>query len=99
MALTPYKDKTLAECKDLKVSVVLTNTNGYKYIYIQGPGITYDAGYDRYSLYLGKKCSDKFDVEQKVTKDCVIRLTVNADGEERWKLGRAEVELMSVDDL
>lgn len=99
MALTPYKDKTLAECKGLKVSTVQINTNGYKYICIQGPGITYDAGYTMYTLYLGKRCSDKFEADQKVTKDCVIRLTVNADGEERWKLGRADIELMSVDDL
>lgn len=105
MALSPYKDKSLAECKGLTITTVQkSKENGYKQVYIQGPGIDYGTDSEgkprtMFCLLLGKECAELFEFNKDVSRDCVIRLTVNADGEERWKLGRPGLTFKSVDDL
>lgn len=105
MSLSPYQDKSLAECKGLTITTVQkSKINSYKQVYLQGPGIEYGTGEDgkprtMFCLLLGKECAEVFELNKDVSRDCVIRLTVNADGEERWKLGRPGLTFKSVNDL
>jgi hypothetical protein len=104
MALSPYKGKTLAECKDLSFGAVRTNKNGYKYIPVKGPGLEYEKTAEGetlpyYCLYLGVQMGETVKVGEKVSRRCKIVLTKNEDLQERWKLARPEVDFYTAEEL
>lgn len=94
------------ECKGLSIGpIYLSRENKYKCVNVKIAGVK-DYGTDengrardRMCVVLGQKLSDTVEVGEYLNGKCVIVLTVNADGEERWKIGRPEEVLVSAEDL
>lgn len=87
--------KSVAECKGFKISQkVLINVNGYYYV----PVKVGDNEEDRENVYLSKRlvASMKELGTLDIPGDAVFRMTVNADGEERFKLGSPPVVLVDM---
>jgi hypothetical protein len=89
------ESKSVAECKGFKISPqVLTNVNGYYYVVVQ----VGDAKEDTETVYLSKRLTETMKElgTTFIPKEAVFRMTVNADGEERFKLGSPPVVLVDM---
>jgi hypothetical protein len=79
------------------VTVIRKNSNGYPYITF------IDADNNAENIYFSKAASEKVSAGDTVTgallKPMVVALTVNADGEERWKISSGNSLRASADDL
>jgi len=87
--------KSVAECKGFKISPqVLLNINGYYYVVVQ-VGNKKD---DTESVYLSKRLAATMQKLGTLTipGDAVFRMTVNAEGQERFKLGSPAVTLVDM---
>jgi len=87
--------KSVAECKGFKISPqVLENKNKYYYVVVQ----VGEAKEDTELVYLSKRLTETMKElgTTFIPKEAVFRMTVNADGEERFKLGSPPVVLVDM---
>lgn len=87
--------KSVAEGNAFEISPqVLTNVNGYYYVVVK----VGDAKEDTELVYLSKRLTATMKElgTTFIPKEAVFRLTVNADGEERFKLGSAPTVLVAM---
>ena len=95
MNYTLLEGKTVAECKGFKISPqVLTNVNKYYYVVVQ----VGDAKEDTELVYLSKRLTATMKEQgtMSIPGNAVFRRTVNAEGEERFKLGSPAVVLVDM---
>lgn len=90
------ENKSVAEGNAFKITPqVLTNANGYYYVIVKtedGPITLED------HVYLSKRLTQTMkDMNTTyIPREAVFRMTVNADGEERFKLGSPPVVLVDM---
>ena len=87
--------KSVAECKGFKISPqVLINVNGYYYVRVQ----VGDNKEDTEMVYLSKRLTASMEKlgTLNIPGDAIFRMTVNADGEERFKLGSPAVTMVDM---
>ncbi len=87
--------KSVAECKGFKISPqVLLNSNDYYYVVVQ----VGDKKEDTELVYLSKRLTATMQKLGTLTipGDAVFRMTVNAEGQERFKLGSPAVTLVDM---
>ena len=105
MSLQKFNGKTLAECQGLEITAVRSSApNNYKCVLIKVPGMDYgtdENGNKRMFMcvMLGRTLASEVNIGEKLSQKCKIVLTVNGDGEERWKIGRPEAQFFKAEEL